>query len=109
MNSDNLLTSDDKPVYEVLDYAFQHTYYNNGKPLTGYNDPDDSTVWHDYFEHYDRDQDYGDFFFGDRITDLSFSLSRGNDLTVYFDFSSKDLIQYIQNEYGNADYDHDFR
>jgi hypothetical protein len=109
MDSSNWLTSDDKPVYDVLDDAFQHTYYDNGKPLSGYNDPNDPKVWHDYFEHYDRDQDYGDFFSGDRVVSVDYSVHHGNELKVYFEFSSKDLIKYVQDEYGGAEYDHDFR
>lgn len=104
----NWLTSDEKPVYDVLDDAFQNTYYDNGKPLTGYNDPNDPNAWNDYFEHYDRDQDYQEFFCGDRVVEVGYSVRHGNELKAYFEFSSADLIRYVQAEYGGAEYAHDF-
>lgn len=48
----------DTDVKELLyDFMSTHTY-DNGLPLTGLNYPPENPVEeHDYFEHYDRDQD----------------------------------------------------
>lgn len=48
----------DKNVKDLLyDFMSSHTY-DNGLPLTGLNyPPDNPDEEHDYFEHYDRDQD----------------------------------------------------
>lgn len=50
-----------------------------------------------------------DFFSGDRVVSVDYSVHHGNELKVYFEFSSKDLIKYVQDDYGGAEYDHDFQ
>jgi hypothetical protein len=104
--SENWLTKDGKPAYDVLDEAFQKATYDNGKPLTGYNDPDDPDEWHDFFEHYDRDQDYSEIFYGDRVTKVAESTT--GEVQLFLDFSSAQLIAWVANEYGGSSYDHDF-
>ena len=103
--SENWLTKDGKSAYDVLDEAFKQVTYDNGKPLSGYNDPKDPTAWHDYFEHYDRDQDYDNMFNEDKIIKLAVN---NNEVQAYFEFTEAQLIAWVKQEYGNSPYDHDF-
>lgn len=104
--SENWLTKDGKPAYKVLDEAFKQATYDNGKPLSGYNDPKDPTVWHNYFEHYDRDQDYATMFDEDRVIKLAVN---NNEVQAYFEFTEAQLTAWVKQEYGNSPYDHDFK
>lgn len=103
--SENWLTKDGKSAYKVLDEAFKQATYDNGKPLSGYNDPNDPAVWHDYFEHYDRDQDYETVFDEDRVIKLAVN---NNEVQAYLEFTEAQLINWVKQEYGNSPYDHDF-
>jgi hypothetical protein len=109
LDPDNWLTKDGEPAYKVLDEAFQKATYDNGKPLTGYNDPEDPQLWHDYFEHYDRDQDYDSIFNDDRVTKVSYIIGDKLSLKLFFDFTSDQLTAWVANEYGGAEYAHDFK
>lgn len=103
--NDNWLTKDGKSAYRVLDEAFKQTTYDNGKPLSGYNDPNDPTIKHDYFEHYDRDQEYFTMFNDDRVIKLAVN---NNEVQAYFEFTEAQLTAWVKQEYGNSPYDHDF-
>ena len=103
--NENWLTKDGKSAYKVLDEAFKQATYDNGKPLSGYNDPNDPAVWHDYFEHYDRDQDYDTIFDEDRVIKLAVN---NNEVQAYFEFTEAQLMNWVKQEYGNSPYDHDF-
>lgn len=109
INKDSWLTKDGSPAYEALDVAFQKATYDNGKPLTGYNDPKDPKEWHDYFEHYDRDQDYDSIFDDERVTRISYVIGSKTDLALFFDFTSDQLIAWVDREYSGAEYAHDFK
>ena len=103
--NENWLTKDGKSAYKVLDEAFKQATYDNGKPLSGYNDPKDPTIWHDYFEHYDRYQDYDTMFDEDVVTKLAVN---NNEVQAYFEFTEAQLMNWVKQEYGNSPYDHDF-
>lgn len=103
--NDNWLTKDGKSAYKVLDEAFEQATYDNGKPLSGYNDPNDPTIKHDYFEHYDRYQDYYNMFDDDIVTKLAVN---NNEVQAYFEFTEAQLTAWVKQEYGNSSYDHDF-
>ena len=109
LNKDNWLTKDGEPAYKILDEAFQKATYDNGKPLTGYNDPVYPEFWHDYFEHYDRDQDYESIFDDDRVTKVSYIIGSKLELKLFFDFTSEQHMAWVANEYGGAEYAHDFK
>lgn len=82
-------------------------HYDNGLPLTGYNYPEKHpTEWHDYFEHYDRDQDFWGFYWDVEI--YSF-VTDGKDIFIKLDLSLSDLRYYLTNSYDGADWHHDFR
>lgn len=104
--NENWLTKDGKSAYKVLDEAFKLATYDNGKPLSGRNDPNDPTIWHDYFAHYDRDQDYDTMFDEDIVTKLAVN---NNEVQAYFEFTEAQLITWVKQEYGNSPYDHDFK
>ena len=109
LNKDNWLTKDGEPAYKILDEAFQKVTYDNGKPLTGYNDPVYSEFWHDYFEHYDRDQDYESIFDDDQVIKVSYVIGSKLELKLFFDFTSEQLVARVTTEYGGSEYAHDFK
>lgn len=109
INKDNWLTKDGSPAYETLDEAFQKATYDNGKPLTGYNDPKDPKEWHDYFEHYDRDQDYDSIFDDDRVVQVSYVIGSKTELKLFFDFTEAQLFAWVEQQYGGSEYAHDFK
>ena len=109
LDKDNWLTKDGEPAYKVLDEAFQKATYDNGKPLTGYNDPKNPKEWHDYFEHYDRDQDYESIFDDDRVTKVSYVIGDKMTLKLFFDFTSEQLFAWVEQQYGGSEYAHDFK
>ena len=109
LDKNNWLTKDGEPVYDALEEAFQKATYDNGKPLTGYNDPDDPTEWHDYFEHYDRDQDYDSIFDDERVTKVSYVIGDKMTLKLFFDFTEAQLHAWVDQQYGGSEYAHDFK
>lgn len=73
-------------------------HYDNGKPL--------SCDEYDYFEHYDRDQDFWGFYADEVIYDF---ITDGKELYVRVDMSFEELKDYLTDAYDGADYYHDFR
>jgi hypothetical protein len=81
-------------------------HYDNGLPLTGYNYPEDEpTEWHDYFEHYDRDQDFWGFYFDEPIYNFC---TDGKEIFMRVDLSLADLRDCLTDMYDGASWDHDF-
>ena len=89
-------------IYDIMETL----HYDNGLPLSGYNYPEDNpTEWNDYFEHYDRDQDFGEFFLDEAI--YSF-VTDGQYIHIKVDLSFADLRDCLVASYDGADWDHDF-
>lgn len=109
LDKDNWLTKDGELAYRVLDGAFQNAKYDNGKPLSGYNDPENPNEWHDYFEHYDRDQDYESIFDDDRVTRVAYVIGDKTTLNLFFDFTKTQLQAWVEQQYGGSEYAHDFK
>jgi hypothetical protein len=72
-------------------------HYDNGKPL--------SCDEYNYFDHYDRDQDFFGFFEYEYIYDF---ITDGKDLYVRVDMSFDDLEDKLRYNYDGASWDHDF-
>lgn len=81
-------------------------HYDNGLPLSGYNYPaDNPTEWNDYFEHYDRDQDFWGFYWDEEIYNFT---TDGKDIYMRVNLSLEDLRTYLVAAYDGASWDHDF-
>lgn len=95
-----------KDAYQRI-YAIMETlHYDNGLPLSGYNYPKDNpTKWNDYFEHYDRDQDFWEFYCDEPIYNFC---TDGKDIYMRVDFSLSDLRDSLTYAYDGASWDHDF-
>jgi hypothetical protein len=72
-------------------------HYDNGKPL--------SCKEYDYFDHYDRDQDFWGFYEDELIYDF---ITDGKDLYVRIDMSFDELRDQLRYTYDGASWDHDF-
>ena len=72
-------------------------HYDNGEPL--------STDEYDYFDHFDRYQDFGGFFEDELIYDF---ITDGKDLYVRIDMSFDELEEQLRYTYDGASWDHDF-
>lgn len=95
-------------VHEIIE---DYLTYDNGKPLSGYNDPEDSTVWNDFFDRDEPDgtyrgDDYSEMFDDVRVAKVE--LNSNNDVIVYLDLSKADLLKWLDRLYGNYSYDRDF-
>ena len=81
-------------------------HYDNGLPLTGYNYPKDNpTEWNDYFEHYDRDQDFWGFYWDEEIYNFC---TDGKEIYMRIDYSLSDLRDCLIDGYDGASWEHDF-
>lgn len=80
-----------------LDECFRNTHYDNGKPLTC----DD----YNFFEHYDRDQDYWGWFEEYPICRL---FEYNGELHCEIDCTLEELQEFIHNTYEGFSYEHDF-
>jgi hypothetical protein len=82
-------------------------HYDNGLPLSGYNYPEDNpTQWNDYFEHYDRDQDFWGFYWDEEIYNFT---TDGKGIFMRVNVSLSDLRACLTKMYDGASWDHDFK
>lgn len=81
-------------------------HYDNGLPLIGYNYPEDNpTEWHDYFEHYDRYQEFGVFYWDYEIYNFC---TDGKDIYMRVDCSVANLRDCLTDMYDGVSWEHDF-
>lgn len=81
-------------------------HYDNGLPLSGLNFPaDNPTVWNDFFDHYDRDQDYWGFYWDCEIYNFA---TDGKEIFMRVNCSLADLRDYLTAAYDGASWEHDF-
>jgi hypothetical protein len=93
-------------AWERLSGIMEDLHYDNGLPLSGYNYPaDNPTEWNDYFEHYDRDQDFWGFYCSDTIDNF---VTDGTNIFIRVDLSLSELGDELINMYDGASWDHDF-
>jgi hypothetical protein len=89
-------------IYNIMETL----HYDNGLPLSGYNYPEENpTEWNDYFDHYDRDQDFWGFYYDEEIYNF---VTDGKDIYMRVNISLSDLRDYLINAYSGASWDHDF-
>jgi hypothetical protein len=108
--ADNILLKGTKvgslPAYARIGVIMETLHYDNGLPLTGYNYPaENPTEWNDYFEHYDRDQDFWEFWWDEEIYNFA---TDGKDIYMRVNFSLADLRASLVAAYDGASWDHDF-
>jgi hypothetical protein len=93
-------------AYGRISDIMETLHYDNGLPLTGYNYPKDNpTEWHDFFEHYDRDQDLWGFYWDDEVYNFC---TDGKGIYVRIDYSLSDLKSCLEVNYDGASWEHDF-
>jgi hypothetical protein len=103
---------DGEQAYSVVEEILEDLLtYDNGKPLSGYNDPDDPNVWHDFFEHDGefgtyRGDDYNTLFDDEPVLKVSFDSD--NNSIVYLRLDRADLFEILDHSYGNYSYSKDF-
>ena len=93
-------------AYQRISEIMQTLHYDNGLPLTGYNHPEDNpTKWSDFFEHYDRDQDFWGFYWDYETYNFC---TDGKDIYMRLDCSVADLQDCLIDMYDGASWEHDF-
>ena len=93
-------------AYKQMSDIMETLHYDNGLPLSGYNYPaENPTEWNDYFEHYDRDQDFWEFYLDEDIYGF---VTDGKDIYIKVDVSWVDLRNCLANSYDGASWEHDF-
>lgn len=95
-----------RDAYQRMYDIMETLHYDNGLPLTGYNYPKDNpTKWSDFFEHYDRDQDFWGFYWDYPIYNFT---TDGKDIYMRIDLSLIGLRDCLTALYDGASWDHDF-
>jgi hypothetical protein len=93
-------------AYRRIVEIMETLHYDNGLPLTGYNYPKDKpTQWNDFFEHYDRDQDFWEFYWDYETYNFC---TDGKDIYMRVDCSLSDLRDYLTDMYDGVSWEHDF-
>ena len=90
-------TSDGADCYDVLDKAVDDCKYDNGVGLN-------EKAW--YFDHYDRDQDYNEFFSNDEI--ISYDWNDDGKLLLILSYTAKKLRSDVMGDLDGSSYEHDF-
>lgn len=88
----------DKNGYRSINDIMETLHYDNGEPLTC----DD----YDYFDHYDRDQDFWGFY-EDELID-HFELDKDGNLMQILVMTKEDLTDSLTDAYDGASWEHDF-
>ena len=84
--------------FSSIDEIMRTLHYDNGKPLT--------TDEYNYFEHYDRDQDYWSFFCDVEIDHIE--LTSDGDLLLVVKMTYKQLRSILKRWYDGSEWEHDF-
>lgn len=96
----------DCDAYMRIKDIMETLHYDNGLPLSGYNYPEENpTEWNDYFDHYDRDQDFWGFYWDYPI--YSF-VTDGKDIYMKIDCSLTELRNILTEYYDGVSWEHDF-
>ena len=88
----------DKNAYSVITDIMETLHYDNGKPLVG----DD----YNYFDQYDRDQDFWGYYEGEVID--HFELGKDGNLMQILVMTKEDLTDSLTDAYDGASWEHDF-
>ena len=88
----------DKNAFEVIYDIMETLHYDNGKPLSC-ND-------YNYFDHYDRDQDFWGFY-EDELID-HFELDIDGNLMQILVMTKEELTESLTMAYDGASWEHDF-
>ena len=88
----------DRNGYMVIDDIMETLHYDNGKPLSC----DD----YNYFDHYDRDQDFWGFY-EDIVID-HFELDKNGNLIIVMVMTKEELTDTLTYWYDGSSWDHDF-
>lgn len=98
----------DKDVKDLLyDFMTVHTY-DNGLPLTGLNYPPENPVEeHDYFEHYDRDQDREETGLYDEIEKVVYDEDE-DEFDIIVNVTRVEYESDWLESYQGSSYEHDF-
>ena len=99
-DADSLFIYDvkDKNGFAVINDIMETLHYDNGKPLSC-ND-------YDYFDHYDRDQDFWGFY-EDELID-HFELDKDGNLIQVMVMNKEELTDKLTDMYDGASWEHDF-
>ena len=88
----------DEDGYMVINDIMETLHYDNGKPL--------SCDEYDYFDQYDRDQDYWGFY-EDELID-HFELDKDGNLILVMVMNKDELTDKLTDMYDGSSWDHDF-
>ena len=88
----------DEDAFMVITDIMETLHYDNGKPL--------SCNGYDYFDHYDRDQDYWGFY-EDELID-HFELDKDGNLILVMVMNKEELTDKLTDMYDGSSWDHDF-
>ena len=88
----------DKDGYSSINDIMETLHYDNGEPLTC----DD----YNYFDHYDRDQDFWGFY-EDELID-HFELDKDGNLIQIMVMNKDELTDILTDMYDGSSWDHDF-
>ena len=99
-NADSLFLYDvkDEDAYSVIINIMGTLHYDNGKPLVG----DD----YNYFDQYDREQDFWGYYEGEVID--HFELDSLGNLMQILVMTKEDLTESLTMAYDGASWEHDF-
>ena len=88
----------DEDGYMVINDIMETLHYDNGKPL--------SCDEYNYFDHYDRDQDYWGFY-EDELID-HFELDKDGNLILVMVMNKEELTDKLTDMYDGSSWEHDF-
>ena len=99
-DADSLFIYDvkDKNGFAVINDIMETLHYDNGKPL--------SCKDYDYFDHYDRDQDFWGFY-EDELID-HFELDEDGNLIIVMLMNKEELTDKLTDMYDGSSWEHDF-
>ena len=80
--------------------------YDNGLPLSGLNYPKENpTEENDFFNHYDREQDFWGFYNEFSIYEF---VIKDNEIFMVLDLTINELKEILDKEYSGSSWEHDF-
>ena len=88
----------DEDAYSVITDIMETLHYDNGKPLV--------CDEYNYFDNYDRDQDYWGYYEGEVIS--HFELDKNGNLMQILVMTKEDLTDALTEAYDGASWEHDF-
>lgn len=80
--------------------------YDNGLPLSGLNYPKENPIEeNDYFNHYDRDQDFWGFYNEFSICEF---VTKDDEIFIVINLTIDELKEILDKEYSGSNWEHDF-